>query len=97
MIITIKKSNRKNKKYTISIDNKTLHIGDSRYQDYTQHKNSDRKNRYIIRHKKRENWTKSGIKTRGFWSRWLLWNKKSIRSSINDIKKRFNVSIKLKR
>ena len=55
----------------------------------TQHKNEGRKNRYILRHEKNEDWGKSGINTAGFWSRWLLWNKPSIKESYEDIKKRF--------
>jgi hypothetical protein len=38
-----------------------------------------------------ENWLKSGIDTAGFWSRWLLWNKPTIKESYMDIKKRFNL------
>ncbi len=29
-----KKSNRKNKKYMVKINNKTVHFGDTRYQQY---------------------------------------------------------------
>ena len=54
-----------------------------------KHKNEGRKNRYILRHEKNEDWSKSGINTAGFWSRWLLWNKPSIKESYEDIKKRF--------
>jgi hypothetical protein len=46
------------------------------------------------RHRLRENWSKSGIKTAGFWSRWLLWNKPTLDESIRDIEKRFHVIIK---
>jgi hypothetical protein len=34
-------------------------------------------------------WGKSGIDTAGFWSRWLLWNKPTIKESYDDIKRRF--------
>jgi hypothetical protein len=33
-----------------------------------------------------ENWSKSRIETAGFWSRWLLWNKSTIKESYKDIK-----------
>ena len=44
---------------------------------------------YINRHKNIENWTNSGINTAGFWFRWLLWKKPTIKASYEDIKKRF--------
>lgn len=93
-IVYIKKSNKPGKKYMVRIDNKTVHFGAKGMSDYTIHKDKERKNRYVKRHKSKENWKKSGIKTAGFWSRWLLWNKPSITASKSDIKKRFNVSFR---
>ena len=89
--IKLKRSNRANKKYMVTIKNKTIHFGAKGMSDYTIHKNDERKKRYIKRHRKNENWTKSGIITAGFWSRWLLWNKKTISASKKYIEKRFNV------
>jgi hypothetical protein len=97
MKITLKKSTRKNKKYMVIIDNEKIHFGADGYSDYTKHKDDDRKKAYIARHKKNENWKKSGIMTAGFWSRWLLWNKKTIKSSIDDIEKRFNIDLSYKK
>jgi len=57
--------------------------------DYTIHKDEARKQRYINRHQKNENW--NDINTAGAWSRWLLWNKPSTRASYSDIKSRFNL------
>ena len=31
------------------------------------------KERYLARHKEREDWTKTGIFNAGFWSKWILW------------------------
>ena len=97
MQIKLSKSNRKNKKYKVVITDgertKTVHFGAEGYSDFTKHKDTERKKRYIARHQKRENWNKSGIYTAGFWSRWLLWNKPTIEESIKDIEKRFKVSI----
>lgn len=85
--------NNKNK-WTIILDNKhILHFGAKGYSDYTIHKDSSRMKRYLARHKKRENWTKSGINTRGFWSRWILWNKPSLLKSIKDVEDRFKIKI----
>ncbi len=93
-IVYLKKSTRKGKKYMVWVNGKTVHFGSAGMSDYTKHKDKERKNRYISRHKTNENWKKSGIKTAGFWSKWLLWNKPSIGSSKSDIRKRFNVSFR---
>ena len=79
----------KHKYYIITASGKKVLFGAIGYEDYTMHKDPSRKARYIARHKNKENWTKSGINTAGFWSRWLLWNKPTLQSSYNDIKNRF--------
>lgn len=89
----LRKSNKAGKKYMVTIDKKTVHFGATGYSDYSKHKDTDRMKKYINRHKSRENWKKSGIKTAGFWSRWILWNKPSLQSSITDTKKKFNIKI----
>lgn len=73
----------------------TVHFGARGYQDYTQHKDAARKARYIIRHRARENWGASGVGTAGFWSRWLLWNRPSLRASAADTARRFGISIRV--
>ena len=77
------------KYYIITESGKKVYFGQAGASDMTQHTSEDRKMRYIHRHKKNEDWTKSGIDTAGFWSKWLLWNKKTIKDSYEDIKKRF--------
>lgn len=74
-------------------DGKEHHVdfGATGYQDFTQHKNEVRKSLYILRHKSREDWTKSGVFSAGFWSRWLLWNRSSISASLHDVKSRFGL------
>lgn len=100
MEIYLCKSNKPDKKYMVKITNnstkksKTIHFGASGMSDYTKHKNPERKQRYIIRHQKRENWTKSGITTAGFWSRWLLWGEPTLKDSIRVIERKFKVKIK---
>ena len=79
----------KHKYYIITASGKTVYFGAIGYEDFTIHKDPSRKARYIARHKNKENWTKSGINTAGFWSRWLLWNQSTLQSSYNDIKNRF--------
>ena len=61
--------------------------------DYTLHKDPLRKERYIDRHQKRENWKKSGLRSAGFWSRWLLWNLPSLQASAKDLEMRFGVRV----
>jgi hypothetical protein len=92
--IILKKSNRKDKKFMVIIEDKVIHFGGKGYSDYTIHKDKERKKRYIIRHKKNENWNKSGIKTAGFWSRWILWNKPSLKESIENLQKKYKINIK---
>ena len=42
---------------------------------------------------KSESWGKVGIKSAGFWSRWLLWSMPSIPKAISFIENKFNVKI----
>ena len=93
MIIKLKKSNRKEKKWMVIIDGRKVHFGASGYSDYTIHGDKKRMERYVARHRKREDWTKSGINTPGFWSRWLLWSKPSLNEAIKLIENKFNVNI----
>jgi hypothetical protein len=96
-IVILKNSKNKTKKFAVTVDNKTINFGAKGYSDFTIHKDPERKKRYEARHRKRENWKKSGIKTAGFWSKWLLWNKPSLTSSIRDTEKRFNIKIRRQR
>ena len=97
MIIIFGKSNRKEKKFKVVIHDgktkRTVHFGGEGYEDYTTHNDKKRLQLYDNRHKKNENWDKSGIKTSGFWAKWMLWNKPTIDESIKDIEKRFGVNI----
>ena len=98
MDVVITKSKKPDKKYDARIDGtKTVSFGQKGASDFTKHKNTDRKERYIDRHKKNEDWTKSGVKTAGFYSKHVLWNKPTLKESIDDINKRFKgLNIKMK-
>ena len=37
--------------------------------------------------------TSSPFAGAGFWARWILWNKPTLQSSVNDTKERFNIKI----
>ena len=93
MEITISKSDKKDKKFKAIVEDnsrkKTVHFGQAGASDMTQHGDEKRKDRYISRHRKREDWTKSGIDTAGFYSEHLLWNKDSFDKSFKDLKKKF--------
>ena len=97
--VKLHKSSNPDKKYMVVINytktnqehKATVHFGDSEMSDYTLHKDPARKRNYITRHKTNENWKISGIETAGFWSRWLLWNKPTIKESKTDITKKFDV------
>jgi hypothetical protein len=95
----LRKSDRSGKKWMVTDTerNKTVHFGGEGYSDYTIHKDPDRKQSYISRHKKNEKWGKRGVHTAGFWSRWLLWNLPSLTKSIKDTEERFNIKIVKKR
>ena len=95
MIVNIKKSNLENKKMMAifyDINNKkikTVHFGANGYSDYTIHKDPERKQRYIERHEKNENW--NDPMSAGALSRYILWNKPTIKESIKDYKKKFGI------
>ena len=68
---------------------KKIEFGANGYSDFTQHKNEERRQRYITRHYSRENW--NDYTTKGYWSYWILWNKPTIQESYKDVIKRFNL------
>jgi hypothetical protein len=59
------------------------------YSDFTVHRDELRKERYIQRHRGRENW--SDPTSPGSLSRWILWNKPTLKESIADYRKKFRL------
>ena len=96
MEIIITRSKKKDKKFDAIVDGKkTVSFGAAGMSDYTKHKDADRKERYIARHKKKEDW--SNPKTAGFYAKHVLWNKSTVQASVADINKKYpNLSVKLK-
>lgn len=90
-------STSKNKRFMVinKITNKKIHFGSPFHENYNMHQDDERKFRYIQRHKWNEDWSINGIHTPGFWSRWILWNKKGLMPSIKDTEERFNIDIEL--
>lgn len=88
MSVKLLKSTRKDKKYMMIFDNnKTVHFGASGYEDFTTHKDEERKKNYIKRHEKNEDF--NNPYTAGAMSRWILWNKPTIEESFKDYKNKF--------
>ena len=86
--VIIQKSHRQDKKIDAFVNGeKIVSFGQKGAEDYTIHKDDVRQQRYIIRHRKNEDW--DNPLTAGFYSRWLLWNKKTLNSSIDDMNARF--------
>lgn len=91
------KSDKPEKKYfIITENNKKVYFGAAGYNDYpTYYKNfgkefaDKKKEAYISRHKNNEDWTKSGINSAGFFAKWILWNKPTIKESYEFIKSKF--------
>jgi hypothetical protein len=95
VFVQLKKSEIDGKKYTaIFYDNnhkkiRTTHFGSAGMSDYTKHKDDERKDLYLARHRVNENW--EDYKTAGSLSRWILWHKTSVSASYNDYLKRFGL------
>ena len=96
MQVIISPSKHKNKKYDATFSDGTIvSFGAVGYSDFTIHKDEARKDNYIKRHQVNEDW--SDVKTPGFASRFILWNKPTIAASIRDFNGRYNnIKFKLK-
>lgn len=80
-------STNKNKRFKVKLYKnnelqKTIHFGSKNptYGTFLEHKNDAYKDAYIKRHQVNEDWTNP--KTAGFWSRWILWSKPTLRESM---------------
>ena len=75
----VEKSTRENKKYMIlNDDNKYVHFGDNRYEDYTIHNDLERRKRYLNRARNiKGNWKKDKYSANNLAIN-LLWNGKDI-------------------
>ena len=90
IFVYLYKSPLATKKFRVIFQDGThVDFGAKGYSDYTIHKDPERKSKYILRHKKTENWT--NIKTAGFWSRWLLWEKPSLTAAKKFMKLKFGI------
>ena len=96
MSVTVSRARNGIHKFTaVFPDGSKVHFGRQGYSDYTKHKDPLRMERYLTRHggssapgargtrsRRREKWGRSGQYTAGFWSRWLLWSRPSLKGAI---------------
>jgi len=90
------KSGRENKKFVASFEDeqgrgRTVHFGDSRYEDYTQHRDRERRARYRARHARdvgRGAWPL----TPGALSLYVLWgDSTSVATNLRAYLRRFKI------
>lgn len=89
MNIFITKSKKNNKKYDAIFNDKVISFGAKGYSDFTINKDENKKDNYIKRHEVNEDFSKKGIKTAGYLSRYILWNKPTIKESIKDLNNKY--------
>jgi hypothetical protein len=95
-LLSVTPSDKPEKKLQVKLESesgreKNIHIGAKGMDDFTKTKDEEQKQRYLDRHRAKEDWRLSGLMTAGFWSRYLLWNKPSLSASVADVKRRFGV------
>jgi hypothetical protein len=79
---------------------KTTHFGSSPNKDFTIYSKESKdiakteRNKYIARHKVRENWTQSGMTTAGALSRYVLWEKPTVEGGKRAYAKQYGLKIK---
>ena len=93
-LISISDSPKPDKKLMAIFDNdgrkKTVHFGANGMDDYTITKDKARRELYLTRHAKRENW--NDPVTPGALSKWILWgNSTSRKTNIAEYKKHFGL------
>lgn len=79
----------KTKKYrAVFSDGKTIDFGASGYDDFTITKDKAQRERYLNRHRAKENW--NNPRSAGALSRWILWGQNTtIADNLRDFKMRF--------
>jgi hypothetical protein len=94
-LVSIKKATDGKHKLTATFKNKetnrnkTVHFGAVGYTDFIKSGDEEKKKLYLNRHKARENW--SDPTSAGALSKFILWNKPTLKASIDDYKKHFKL------
>ena len=90
--VNIRPSSDPRKKFDAVVEQKgartkTVRFGQKGASDYAQHKDAERKQRYLDRRRATEDW--SDFRAPGFWAARLLWNKPTLAASARDITSKF--------
>ena len=93
-LFAIRESEKKTKKFDAVFRDKegkekVVSFGQAGADDFTKTGDEEAKRLYLIRHRKNESWDKP--MTPGALARWILWNKPTLKESIADYKKRFDL------
>ena len=103
---TIEKSSRKHKKFVATVYNAKgnilakVHFGDVRYEDYTMHHDTQRRNSYLSRataitDAKGAPTANNPLKP-NFWAVNLLWQEKTLKEAATFIDGMFGIKVTLK-
>lgn len=88
-LLHLSRSPRPEKKYRAHFSDGThTDFGAAGMSDFTKHRDESRRQRYLKRHSRNENWR--NMKSAGALSRYILWNKPTISASLADYRRRFN-------
>ena len=87
------KSHNPTKKYDAVLTHngrrKVIPFGQAGALDYLRTKDPARRQRYLTRHRQREDW--ANPLTPGFWSRWYLWEKPTAAQAETQLRARFGL------
>lgn len=91
---TLKKSNRKGKRFVIEMPKfgHSHHFGSDIGKTFIDHKDEKKKSNWIARHKVNKNWNDKHSAI--YHSRKLLWNEDTLTKSIKKYEKEHNIKIK---
>lgn len=88
-LVKVVPSKKARKKYdAVFDDGDVVSFGAKGYSDFTEHHDAKRKESYLARHSRQEDW--QDPKKAGTLARFLLWNKPTLSESIKDFKRKFH-------
>jgi len=94
-LVSIKRAGDNIHKFVVVVEKddgsrKTIRFGAAGMSDYTMHRDEARRQRYLDRHRAREDW--NDPLTAGFWSKHLLWgDTPSFAQNLALTKKRYDL------
>lgn len=89
---TLKKSNRKGKRFEIIMKDHSHHFGSDVGKTFIDHKDKDKKKAWEARHKVNKNYKSKHSAI--YHSKKLLWNEPTLKEAIKKYEKEHNVKIK---